>query len=66
MLDIETSPTAPRADVAGYDDSGIGLAICRTIAEGHEGTITAASTAGEGTTFTVTLPVTQGAKGYLS
>lgn len=44
---------------AQFDGSGMGLAICRRIAERHGGTIAATSIAGEGTTFVVTLPVTQ-------
>jgi signal transduction histidine kinase len=51
---------------AEYDGSGIGLAICRKIVERHGGTIVATSTAGAGATFTVTLPVTQAATGFLS
>lgn len=39
--------------------TGMGLTICRRIADHHRGTITARSTLGQGSTFVVTLPVRQ-------
>lgn len=42
-----------------YRGVGVGLAICRKIAERHHGTITAESQPGSGAKFIVTLPVSQ-------
>ena len=39
-----------------YQGSGIGLAICRKIADRHGGSLTAQSEAGQGATFILTLP----------
>lgn len=44
---------------AEYAGSGIGLAICKRIVDAHNGSITADSVIGEGSTFTIILPAQQ-------
>lgn len=50
-------------DRSAYEGTGIGLAICQRIVEQHDGTITATSRPGVGSTFIVTLPVDPRPKG---
>jgi signal transduction histidine kinase len=45
--------------VRGMAGSGLGLAITRWVVQTHEGTIAVESVVGKGTTFALTLPVTQ-------
>ena len=42
-----------------YDGSGIGLAICRRIAERHNGRISSIGCPGEGAEFRISLPIQQ-------
>jgi signal transduction histidine kinase len=51
-----------RADPARAheNESGLGLAIAKSITEAHGGSISASSRLGEGTTITVLLPIQKG------
>jgi PAS domain S-box-containing protein len=42
-----------------YEGTGIGLSVCRKITDRHRGHIMATSAAGDGATFTITLPIHQ-------
>ena len=64
----DTGPGIPPADLDRIFDvgvrldretpgTGLGLALGRSIVEGHGGTLTVASTPGGGTTFTISLPL---------
>lgn len=46
-----------------YEGTGVGLAVCKRIAERHDGNITAQSQPGKGATFLVKLPITQSREG---
>ena len=45
-----------------YEGTGVGLAVCRRIADRHGGKITARSKPGQGSTFSVVLPLKQKAQ----
>lgn len=53
---FERFTSARRPGLRGEPTNGLGLMLCKTIVEWHQGTITVASTEGTGTTFTVEIP----------
>jgi signal transduction histidine kinase len=49
--------TKTEPDAAGLGGTGLGLAVCRDIVEAHHGRLRAESRLGQGSTFTVILPL---------
>lgn len=54
---FERFTPARRPGLRGEPTTGLGLSLCKTIVELHQGTLTVQSTEGQGTTFTVELPI---------
>ena len=57
---FEAFTKARRPGLRGEPTTGLGLALCKTIVEWHQGTIAVASAEGEGSTFTVEIPQAEG------
>lgn len=53
---FERFTPARRPGLRGEPTNGLGLMLCKTIVEWHQGTITVVSMEGVGTTFTVEIP----------
>lgn len=56
---FERFTPARRPGLRGEPSTGLGLALCKTIVEWHQGTLAVASTEGQGSTFTVELPLAE-------
>ncbi|HEX8426807.1 PAS domain-containing sensor histidine kinase [Hymenobacter sp.] len=54
---FERFTKARRPGLRGEDTTGLGLMLCKTIVEWHEGSLSVASTEGQGSTFTVEIPL---------
>jgi signal transduction histidine kinase len=50
--------TTKKADSQGQGGTGLGLSMAREVIESHQGRIRVESAVGEGTTFTLKLPLT--------
>jgi PAS domain S-box-containing protein len=59
--DVKERIFEPFFTTKGKDGAGLGLSVCWGIAERHHGTLEVQSKVGVGTTFTLVLPVVQGA-----
>ena len=57
---FERFTRARRPGLRGEETIGLGLSLCKTIVEWHEGTLAVASTEGEGSVFTVEIPLAEG------
>jgi two-component system sensor histidine kinase VicK len=54
---FERFTPARRRGLRGEPTTGLGLSLCKTIVEMHQGTLTVTSAEGKGSTFTVEIPI---------
>ena len=57
---FERFTRARRPGLRGEETIGLGLSLCKTIVEWHEGTLSVTSTEGKGSVFTVEIPLAEG------
>ena len=62
---FERFTRARRPGLRGEETIGLGLSLCKTIVEWHEGTLSVASTEGLGSVFTVEIPLAVGLESRL-
>ena len=53
---FERFTKARRRGLRGEETTGLGLMLCKTIVEWHQGTLSVESTEGQGSTFTIEIP----------